>query len=198
MASSSGSTSFSSCATLGGRSCMRGCTDPIGASSRCWVTGPGCCASATVHIAELARIAAAKVAARTPERDGPITLRLERSRQSRFIENSYSLSHLTVDMSVAGTAVCRICLFGSILPKYHEPHFRVGQGCAPQAARRGRSCTRLPTWCCAHGRRHLESLDRDHGQADEEQLRPEPDHDCQPRPHSQQGCGLHHRRRPGQ
>jgi uncharacterized protein YndB with AHSA1/START domain len=31
-------------------------------------------------------------------------------------------------MSVAGTAVCRICLFGSILPKYHEPHFRVGQG----------------------------------------------------------------------
>src|ERR1700720_1538697 len=92
MASSSGSTSFSSCATLGGRSCMRGCTDPIGASSRCWVTGPGCCASATVHVAELARIAAAKVAARTPERDAPITLRLERSRQSRFIENSYSLS----------------------------------------------------------------------------------------------------------
>jgi hypothetical protein len=25
-------------------------------------------------------------------------------------------------MSVAGTAVCRICVFGSILPKYHEPH----------------------------------------------------------------------------
>jgi hypothetical protein len=24
--------------------------------------------------------------------------------------------------------VCRICLFGPILPKYHEPHFRVGQG----------------------------------------------------------------------
>jgi hypothetical protein len=35
----------------------------------------------------------------------------------------------------------------------------------------------LPTWCCAHGRRHLESLDRDHDQADEEQLRPEPYHD---------------------
>src|SRR6478752_6527598 len=92
MTSSSGSTSFSSWATLGGRSCTRGCTYPIGASSLCWVTGPGCCASATVHVAELARIAAAKVAARTPERDAPISLRLERSRQSRFIENSYSLS----------------------------------------------------------------------------------------------------------
>jgi hypothetical protein len=46
--------SFSSWATVGGRSCTRGCTYPIGASSRCWVTGPGCCASATVHVAELA------------------------------------------------------------------------------------------------------------------------------------------------
>src|ERR1700747_330035 len=125
MASSSGSASFSSCATLGGRSCMRGCTYPIGASSLCWVTGPGCCASGTVHVAELARIAAAKVAARTPERDAPITLRLERSRQSRFMRTPILCPHLTVDMSVGGTAVCRICLFGSILPQYHE-HFRVG------------------------------------------------------------------------
>src|SRR5260221_4089385 len=68
-----------------------------------------------------------------PYRSGRFTLcRFDRAKATRgrvgSLRTPILCPHLTVDMSVAGTAVCRICLFGSILPKYHEPHFRVGQG----------------------------------------------------------------------
>src|SRR6516165_7469921 len=67
------------------------------------------------------------------------------------------------------------------------------------------ACQRSPSRSRAAARNHRGIADSlghgvvtllQDGRADE--LRPEPDHDCQPCPHSQQGCGLHHRRRPRQ
>src|SRR5712691_2116456 len=88
--------------------------------------GARCCASAAVHIAELARIAAATVTARTPARDTPVGLRIEHSRQGRFIGNSYCTASSSPHMTFAWTYGCRraafvaYCLFGSILPECRE------------------------------------------------------------------------------
>src|SRR5712691_9930590 len=86
--------------------------------------GARCCASAAVHVAELARIAAATVTMRTPARDTPVGLRIGRSRQGRFIANSYctasSPPHITYGCPGSALVAYLPCLARSCRNSGHK------------------------------------------------------------------------------